>query len=670
MSGTVGGGNYEMPINPWKDGKIDAQNKKTLRFNEMIATNEQGVASLSAEELAEIAKWDGNAELSANDLIVAGVDPTVAKDLAALAKKASFQTVGLTFKTEAGTNEFVPPRLETAIRTPLTALLKSRPDLGVSTTAQFDSKLQQLPELQRNPLIASITYDLAGEMSRTETLSKHATVFAKYVAGVDNNATVKPLPSSMSATDISNAIVAVTNHPDLAQASVHDALTKLGHKMNANPSLKATVLDEVNKKFNFNPPLKDLTDVRDRNALINAQRNENLKAIDARATTLYATFGGTEPRPTVISLATGDGTGTYSKLADKPNHNIANNRYGNTAGFAPKTQSALTGLNQARTTFKASAPDKPVVINMNAFGANMGKDVPAGATGNTVSVEYRDAQGNSRSVDFKVYLDPATKLSKMEPAAPIKDPNIAYDPATGSLTIKKPGNNPLSIIQRSGGSNGSYDEIFVNLMVTGAREVPSTEVNIALQDHFKPNQWDLTIDQMPDFRARVAEVSAFRQANHVPPVTAEVTGNGVGTLAKGQVVKSKQGDWSGTYANNGTTANAQSHLRYSELSYDLKTGQITVNSFTDPARATLTEAGFGDQVAMMRQKDPKLSENDILSGLRAFAVYEAFEKEAAKNGDQIGLLQDLKVAIGANGAVMTYADYQAFNVQRDAVAQK
>jgi hypothetical protein len=181
----------------------------------------------------------------------------------------------------------------------------------------------------------------------------------------------------------------------------------------------------------------------------------------------------------------------------------------------------------------------------------------------------------------------------------------------------------------------------------------------------------VSLDKLPDFQKKVREVVAFRAANRVPDATVSGQGNGVGAVVNGGVVKAKGGDWkNGGYAENGTTAGKQGHLRYSELNYDLKTGAISVESFTDPAKATLSKAGFADQVTAMKKKDPKLSENDILSGLRAFSVYEVFEKEAVANGDKLNLLATLEVPIGANGAVMTHADYLPFNAQRTALATK
>jgi hypothetical protein len=678
------------------DGSKKLDNTKVTQMNDMVAANEKGVAELTPEELTKIAEADGKAGLSEADFAAYGVKPEVAKDIIKMATQdggTKFKTVGLQFQVPEGSNAFVPPRLNTAISTPLRATIIARgikvpvldaagkpvidpatkkPQMKtVTNLPEFDKYLQGLPEAKRNTIIASITYDTGAEMTANEVLAdkKNDALFDKFLGTDSANPTLQTLPSSLSTQDCLDVVTAYTTHPNLDQGQLNKGLSNLGTRLNAkgNEKLKATVLAELNKKYGFNPPLTDLTNVKDRNMLIEAQRSKNLAAVDAHANNLYKTLGGTEPMPISLSLASGDGTGTNGRNGVL-NRGIAYNRYGSNAGFVGTSQN-LSGIDQARVTFKPSAPDKPMTINIEPSGANQAQAQAEGPNGNRLSIEYKDKNGNAQSIDFITYVDPATKTTKMKLANPITDPNIKFDENSGTLTFLKPGSNPISVVQRSGDLPGK-DEIFANLTLTGCTEIKNTEVNIALKDHFKPNQWDIDISKLPDFKAKVKEVVAYQKANHTQPLTTDVKGNGAGTLVNGEVAKRPKGDVHGGYGDANGSAAANKHLRYSELTYDMKTGQIEVDSFTDPVRATLTEAGYGDQVATMKAKDPGLTENDILSGLRAFSVFETYEKEANANGANMDELKNVKVPIGSNGAVMTYADYVMFNTQRDALAKK
>ncbi len=686
-TGPLDGNTYNMPMAFFETGtKVDY--RKTGAMTDMVATNEHGVAELTAAELETISKADGKAGLTAADFQAYGVNATVAKDLVALATTdggTKFQTVGLNFQVAEGSYEHIPPRLETGISTPLKETIVARgiemPKIDpttkkpvmitVKSIPEFDKLLQTMTEPQRNTLLASITGDVGAEMWTDATLTKNDAIFDKYLGTDPTNPTAQTLPASMTAPQCADAITAYTTHPNISQGNLNAGLNNLGAKLNAkgNETLKKTVLADLNAKFGFTPPITDLTNVKDRNMLIDAQREKNIAEADGHANNLYKTFGGSEPKPISIGLGSGDGTGTTGRNG-KPNRGIALNRYGSNSGFNNVSAKTVSGVDQARVTFKPTAADKPMTINVLPSGANSNEAAANLPDGNRLSIEYKDKNGNAQSVDFITFNDPVTNLTKMKLLNPITDPNVKFDENTGTLTFAKPGTNPISVVQRSGGTGGK-DEIFANLTLTGCTQVKNTEVNIALRDHFKPNQWEVDVDKLPDFKAKVQEVVAYRKANHVPEITTDVTGNGAGTTVNGEVVKRSKGDYgSGGYKENGTTSGAQSHLRYSELSFDMKTGKIEVDSFTDPVVATLGKNGYQDQVDKMREKDASLTENDILSGLRAFSVFEAYEKEAKANGDSMNKLKTLEVPIGANGAKMTYDDYKMFNDQQTALEKK
>ncbi len=174
----------------------------------------------------------------------------------------------------------------------------------------------------------------------------------------------------------------------------------------------------------------------------------------------------------------------------------------------------------------------------------------------------------------------------------------------------------------------SADEVMLHINVMDAEPHYDARINLGLEDVFASDKWELSqpLFTQDDSVALMVFFEALQDRK--TPFEIIARGQGVGEWNGVQTVKDMTPKELNSYPGNASVTKYDStfvRLRKSEVLIHLDRSIIlTVNSFTDPVRSSITVPEGDLQSAMSKYK---LSKNDILSAYRTAAILRALKQE-------------------------------------------
>lgn len=544
-------------------------------------------------DLARIAAEDGQPSLEPGDFVLAGFDPRQASLLAELGRRVAPFTLDL-------------GKLEKSARSAFLIILDSKDYLQSANRGATDAQLSQhlsayfgaLPPAARNAALAGLAHEAAMLLVRGEARAYSA--------------------------ERGEPVETTLRSPDTSLAEKHLALARSG-------------VDSIDA----------------RTARIEAVRHEQLEAISARAQVIYQGLGGLGTIGETITLATGSGIETQG-LAGLRNRAIGFLDYGHPT--AQNESKRLEGLRAQQKSFTPTDWSRPVTFQLGVFGAD------PGFSGNSIVLSRKLADGTAREYEFDVRWSRGNTVLSPKNSAPLGD-GVTFDPRGQTITFP-PGAEPITVRQRSGEAWGQLDEIGLTLSaVNASSQAPS--LTVELRELFEPGRFDVA-GTRPDVLARVhqqLDAAAAYVALH-PDLELSVALRANGPL-----------DWDGTrpaveletYGPDGDRYSRDNlvELRSSRLTVRFEggtKGALEVDASTDPVRAnlsgprtTLLSPKGRALVAQLEARSPGLTDNDVLSALRAFAVLDLFETKLVERGLERSVAKGRTVALGATE--LSYDEY-------------
>ncbi|MCK6547817.1 hypothetical protein L6R52_18335 [Myxococcota bacterium] len=577
----------------------------------VLAAEEARLAKLLGDgdlgnDLARIAAGGGDpATLEPGDFVLAGFDPRQAALFAELGRRVTPFSVDLA-------------KLDEPTRRAFGTIVWSKDYLASVAAAPDDAQRSQrlsthlaaLPPAARDAALAGLAHEVAMLLVRDEERA--------FAWGQGDGRSAAPIERTL-------------RDPDLPLSEKHAALAAAGE-----PSIDA------------------------RSARIEGVRAAQLAKIRERSQGIYQALGGVGSIGETITLATGSGIETQG-LAGQRNRAIGFLDYGRPTAAPGTDPRRLDGLRTQQKTFSPTDWSRPVTFQLGVFGAD------AGFSGNSIVLSRKSSDGTVKSYELDVrWSGGKTVLSPKDPKA--FGAEATFDPRGQTITFAA-GSEPITVRQRSGEGWGQLDEIGLTLSaVNASSEAPS--LTVELRELFEPGRFDVAATR-PDVLARVhqqLDAAAAYVALH-PELELSVALAALGPV-----------DWDGTrpateletYGPDGDRYSRDNlvELRSSRLTvrFDAgKTGAIDVEASTDPVRANLsgprttllTPRGRA-LVAELEARSPGLTDNDVLSAMRAFAVLELFDAKLAERG-LAGVAPGRRVKLGATE--VSFEDYRKITAE-------
>ncbi|MBC7545499.1 MAG: hypothetical protein H7338_22450 [Candidatus Sericytochromatia bacterium] len=463
------------------------------------------------------------------------------------------------------------------------------------TPDQLKTKLAAMTVTGRNGVLSELATETAMMQARNTALKTMGPDLTAKVEGLggDAPAAAASLKKSLAAMtgdpvkDKQTLINAVLAHPDMPLANKHNALTALG-----------------------------ITDLAARNTQISTSRAAAMTGIRAEAKTIFTNLGGTGEMGETHSVATGDGTGTKG-IGNTDNAAIGYMSYADVKKSGGQT---VGGISTQTTTVTPRDITQPVRIHLSASGAN--------GPGSTMSVS-RGAQ----TLKFTISQNPdGTTSLAHDPASPwVK--GVRWDAGSQTLTFP-PGSEPLTVTQNSGADEVQGSATFFNASTGG----PSLAVDFGKL--FESDDFKIDYSALPPAQqTQLKKYAEHLAADPTRTLTLDLAGKGP-TDFDGSALTEV-----GSYGAEGSGSSRDDFggLRSSMLDVNADTGKGTITATTDPVKSNLLVKGKSPLdakglAALQRYmaKNPGLTANDALAGMRAYAIKE--------------MLSAMVVAAGGNAA--------------------
>lgn len=174
----------------------------------------------------------------------------------------------------------------------------------------------------------------------------------------------------------------------------------------------------------------------------------------------------------------------------------------------------------------------------------------------------------------------------------------------------------------------SADEVMLHVNVMDAEPDYDARINLALNDVFASDKWDLPNSLFTQEDSVALHVFFEELLDKKTDFEIIARGQGVGKWNGAQTVKDYHAEELPSYPGNAAVTKMDStflRLRKSEVIINLNRGiTLEVNSFTDPVKSSITVSSPAMLEAMTKYK---LSKNDILSAYRSASIMQALKQE-------------------------------------------